>query len=70
MNDVMKAGLRSSTEPIPEKMNSLKEVVEFYEKKYIRETLEQSGGKIQETATKLKIERTTLFKKMRKYQLK
>ncbi len=70
MNDVLKSGLQAADENIPQKLTGLKEVMRYYEKKYIMETLEQNNGRIQETADKLGIERTTLFKKMRKYGLK
>ncbi len=70
MNDVLKSGLQFPDENVPKKLTGLKEVMHYYEKKYIMETLEQNNGRIQETADMLCIERTTLFKKMRKYGLK
>ena len=46
---------------------SLKDKLDDCEKQYIRHALNLNEGKIGKTADFLKIDRTTLFKKMHKY---
>ena len=48
---------------------SLKDKLEQYEQQYIRQVLDIHDNKIGKTADFLKIDRTTLFKKMQKYNL-
>ncbi len=50
-----------------ESVDSLKEALEDYEKRYIEETLKKYNWKINKTARELKISRSTLFKKMRRF---
>ncbi|MEA4988461.1 MAG: sigma-54 dependent transcriptional regulator, partial [Anaerovorax sp.] len=52
-----------------EVMGSLKEQKEFYERKIILEALEKYNGEKKKTAEYLKIGRTNLFEKIRKYGL-
>ena len=47
----------------------LKNVVHNFERKYILLTLKKHNWKISETASALGIDRSNLFKKMRKYEL-
>jgi DNA-binding NtrC family response regulator len=48
---------------------TLKEVIHDFERKYILQTLQKHKWKISETAKYLGIDRSNLFKKMRKYEL-
>ncbi len=50
--------------------DSLKGAKEKFEKELLLKTLIDSGWKVSEAAEKLKIERTNLFKKMQKYNIK
>jgi DNA-binding NtrC family response regulator len=57
----------ANTDNNNEKDTNLKNVVQNYEKKHILLTLQKHNWKISETARMLGIDRSNLFKKMRKY---
>ena len=50
-------------------VHELKDALNEFEKKYILKTLQKHQGKISETARVLGIDRSNLFKKMRKLGL-
>jgi len=54
---------------LPEKIRPLRQAAENFERDYILRILIQNEWKIQRSAEMLGLERTTLFKKMRKYEL-
>ena len=49
------------------KSTSLKEAVNAYEKEYIESALKEAGGNVSQAAQQLGLERSHLYKKMRKY---
>ncbi|HPR17473.1 MAG TPA: helix-turn-helix domain-containing protein, partial [Candidatus Cloacimonadota bacterium] len=51
-------------------LDDFTEVIETLEKKYIEHQLELYDNKINVVASKMKIDRTTLYKKIKKYKLK
>lgn len=55
--------------PLPEEIVPLKEALEEPERRIIERALKKLGGSRQRTAEALDINRTTLFNKMKKYDL-
>jgi DNA-binding NtrC family response regulator len=63
-------GRRASQPPAASKPPTLREYRELSERKYIVDTLRQSGWNISRTALILGVERTNLHKKIRTYQIR
>jgi two-component system nitrogen regulation response regulator NtrX len=57
-------------EEINLKNRSFREKIEAYEKRIIKEALAETGGNISETARRLKLDRSTLYRKMEYYKLR